>query len=154
MLSIFFPSVGFWSYLCGDFVTLGVLLHVWVFALPVWVFALPVGVLLYVQVFCYMCGFCFTCVGIFFTCVGFYLPLWVFALPVWVLWGFNLPEWVGRFRQSSWGSGIQTGYPLVGGSWEGLYIGPATCKIQQHSAQGSRSQHKGQGSKWLKLLLI
>lgn len=74
MLSIFFPSVGFWSYLCGDFVTLGVLLHVWVFALPVWVFALPVGVLLYVQVFCYMCGFCFTCVGIF-------LPVWDFLYP-------------------------------------------------------------------------
>lgn len=74
MLSIFFPSVGFWSYLCGDFVTLGVLLYVWVFALPVWVFALPVGVLLYVQVFCYMCGFCFTCVGIF-------LPVWDFIYP-------------------------------------------------------------------------
>lgn len=46
----------------------------WVFALPVWVFALPVGVLLYVQVFCYMCGFCFTCVGIF-------LPVWDFIYP-------------------------------------------------------------------------
>lgn len=92
MLSIFFPSVGFWSYLCGDFVTLGVLLYVWdllfvwVFAFPVWVFALPVWVLLYVQgffllyvwVLFYLCRY-------FFTCVGFYLPLWVFALPVWVL---------------------------------------------------------------------
>lgn len=78
MLSIFFPSVGFWSYLCGDFVTLGVLLYVWDFALPVWVFALPVGVLLYVWVLFYLCRY-------FFTCVGFYLPLWVFVLPVWVL---------------------------------------------------------------------
>lgn len=106
---------GFLLYLCG--------------------FCYMCGFLLYLCGFCYMCGFCFTCVGIFFTCVGFSLPLWVFVLPVWVLWGFNLPEWVGRFRQSSWGSGIQTVYPLVGGSWEGLYIGPATCKIQQHSAQ-------------------
>lgn len=73
-VQFFSPSVGFWSYLCGDFVTMGVLLYVWVFALPVGVFALPVGVLLYVQVFCYMCGFCFTCVGIL-------LPVWDFIYP-------------------------------------------------------------------------
>lgn len=77
-VQFFSPSVGFWSYLCGDFVTLGVLLYVCVFALSVWVFALPVGVLLYVQVFCYMCGFCFTCVGIF-------LPVWDFIYPCGVL---------------------------------------------------------------------
>lgn len=144
-----------------------------VFGVPVWGFCYPGGFVICVG-FCFICvGFCFTCGGFviragfllyvwvlfylcryFFTCVGFYLPLWVFVLPVWVLWGFNLPEWDGRFRRSSWGSGIRTGSPLVGGSWEGLYIGPATCKIQQHSAQGSRSQHKGQGSKWLKLLVI
>lgn len=147
MFSFFFPSVGFWSYLCWDFCYPGGFVICVVLLYVVWVFALPVWVLLYVWVLFYLCRY-------FFTCVGFYLPLWVFVLPVWVLWGFNLPEWVGHFRRSSWGSGIQTGSPLVGGSWEGLYIGPATCKIQQHSAQGSRSQHRGQGSKWLKLLLI
>lgn len=67
MLSIFFPSVGFWSYLCGDFVTLGVLLYVWFCYM--WC-----GFLLYLCGFCYMCGFCFTCVGIF-------LPVWDFIYP-------------------------------------------------------------------------